>query len=112
MLEPAHVREQARERRAGRGAELLLSGVEHESCPEAVAEPVRKVAQAAEVFAADGLRGLDLDADHSAGRMLQHHVYFHLLAVTVVEELDGLFGPRKLSGCFADREVPAAVRLG
>jgi hypothetical protein len=29
--------------------------------------------------------------------MLQHHVYLHLVTVTVMEELDGLFGPGELA---------------
>lgn len=63
------------------------------------------MAQAAEVLGPDSLGGLDLDADHSAGRMLQHHVHLNLVAVAVVEELDGLFGPGELAGYLADREV-------
>jgi hypothetical protein len=52
---------------------LLFSGVEHDPGSETVAEPVRQVAQAAEVPASDSLSGLDLDTDNSADRMLQHH---------------------------------------
>jgi hypothetical protein len=85
--------------------ELLFSGVEHDSGPEAVAEPVRKVAQAAEVLATDALGGLDLDTDHGTGRMLQHHVHLHLVTVTVVKELHRLFGPGELTRDLADREV-------
>ena len=79
--------------------------VEHDPSSETIAESVRQVAQAAEVLRPDGLGALDLDADHGAGRMLQDHVYLHLVAVTVVEELDGLFGPGELAGHLADREV-------
>jgi hypothetical protein len=45
----------------------VLSGVDHG--PEATAEPVRQVAQAAEILGPDGLGGLDLHAYHGAGRM-------------------------------------------
>jgi len=37
--------------------------------------------------------------------MLQHHVYFDLITVTVVEELYGLFGPGEQTRHLADREV-------
>jgi len=37
--------------------------------------------------------------------VLQHHVYLHLVAVTIVEELHGLFGPGELARDLADREV-------
>jgi len=63
------------------------------------------MAQAAEVFGTDGLGGFDLDANHGTGRVLQHHVHFHLVAVTVVEELYGLFGPGELARHLTDREV-------
>ena len=46
---------------------LLFTGIEHDPGPEAVAEPVRHVIQAAEVLGADGLGGLDLDANATSG---------------------------------------------
>ena len=83
----------------------MLAGVEHDPGTEPVAEPVGQVAQAAEVLGADSLCGLDLNADHGTGCVLQHHVHLHLVAVTVVEELHGLFGPGELARDLADREV-------
>ena len=61
--------------------------------------------QAGEVLAADGLSGLDLDADHGAVGMLEHHVYLYLIAVAVVEELHRLFRPGELARDLTDREV-------
>ena len=61
--------------------------------------------QATEVFRPDRFAGLDLDAYHGAGRVFQHHIYLHLVAVPVVEELDGLLGPGELTGHLADREI-------
>jgi hypothetical protein len=39
--------------------------------------------------------------------VLQHHVHFHQVAVTIVEELHGLFGPGELARDLADGEVVA-----
>ena len=69
---------------------MLLTGIEDDPGPEAIAEPGRQVAQAAEVLAANRLGCLDLDADYGAGRVLQHHVNLYLIAVTEVEELHGV----------------------
>ena len=85
--------------------ELLLSGVQHDPGPEAIAEPVGEVAQPAEVLGSDSLGSLDFDADHGASRVLQHHVDFHLIAVAVMEKLHGLFSPSELSRDLANREV-------
>ena len=63
------------------------------------------MAQSTEVLGPDGLSRLDLDADHGAGRMFQHHVHLHLIAVTVMKELHWLFGPGELARDLADREV-------
>ena len=83
----------------------MLSGVEHDPGPEAVAEPVRQMAQSAEVLGTDGLGSLDLHANHGAGRVFQHHVHLYLIAVTVVEQLHGLLGPGELARDLANREV-------
>ena len=54
---------------------LLFTGIEHDPGPEAVAERVRHLMQAAEVLGADGLGGLDLDAGCGADRGLKHRVH-------------------------------------
>jgi len=84
---------------------LLLPGVEDNPGSEALAEPVGQVPKTAEVFAADGLGGLDFDADHRAVGVLQHHAYLHLISVAVVRELHWLLGPGELARHLADREV-------
>jgi hypothetical protein len=59
---------------------------------EPVAEPVGCIGQASEVVAVDGLGSRDLDADHGAIGVLQHHVHFNLVAVAGMESLQGRFG--------------------
>jgi hypothetical protein len=37
--------------------------------------------------------------------VFEHHVHLHLVAVAVVEQLHGFFGPGELACDLADREV-------
>lgn len=72
----------------------MFSGLEHDPGPEAVAQPVRQVAKAAEVFGPHRLGGFDLDADVPTACSSTMST---LITVTILKELHGLFGPGELT---------------
>jgi hypothetical protein len=65
---------------------------------------VAEVAQAGQVFAADGCPGLDFDGDHPAVGGFQDGVYLDLVLGAVVVEPRAFLGPGELAGEFHQHE--------
>ncbi len=84
--------------------EGLLSGVEDVSGYQPRAQSLGKVAQAGQVFAADGGSGLHLDGDHPAVRGFQDGVYLGLVLGAVVMQARAFLAPGELAGQFHQHE--------
>jgi hypothetical protein len=82
----------------------LLSGVKHVSSYQPWAQPLREVAQAGQVFGANGRSGFHLDGDHSAISGFQDGVYLDFVLGPVMVQACPFLAPGELAGEFHQHE--------